>query len=155
MKKAFLYFIISVCVSSIFSACKKGSDNISFSPTPDFTASINESAFQQTSLIAEYNKSAGSKLEIKATEATTKRIIYLQISNYAGLTGTYNIDSAGTMAEAYYQDTTTTYNGKVGNIILYNITPGLVQGTFTFSMKDATKLKDIQVTGKFTVAPLQ
>ena len=51
---------------------------------------------------------------------------------------TYSVDSPAIQAMAYYEKAGVRNYGKVGNVKVYYVTPGLVQGTFDFSMKDNT-----------------
>ena len=156
MKKAILHLIVFTGICTLLYSCKKSEDHTTFSPTPSITASIAESDWVATSLNAAIAKSGDTSfLEIKGWEAASDRTIYMELINYKSAAGKYAVDSPGVQAIAYYKKGNVITWGKVGAITIYNVTPGLVQGTFDFSMKDNSKLIDIEVKGKFTVAPEQ
>lgn len=156
MKKVILSTLLLAGFCAVFSSCSKSADHTTFSSTPSITGSIAEVAFDATSVSSNVTKSNDTSfLSIRGWEAASDRTIFIKLSNYKYASGSFVVDSPGVQAYAYYQKGSVKTYGKVGSIVIYNVTPGLVQGTFDFSMKGNNNLSDIQVKGKFTVTPVQ
>jgi len=156
MKKLILPVFLSACFCVLFISCSKSNDNPSFSATPAITGSINENAFIATSVSSTITSTADTaNLVIKGLDVQTNRTIYIKLINYNYTAGSFAVDSPAIHAVAYYQQGSVITYGKAGSVRIYNVTPGLVQGTFDFTMKDNTKLIDMEVKGQFTVAPQQ
>lgn len=156
MKRLILSTLFLAGFCALMSSCSKSADHTTFSSTPSIIGSIIEDAFTATSVSSNVTKSNDTSfLTIRGWEASSDRTIFIQLIDYKYASGTYPVDSPAVHAYAYYQKGSVKTYGKVGSIVLYNVTPGLVQGTFDFSMKDNSNLNDIQVKGKFTVAPVQ
>jgi hypothetical protein len=159
MKKTMLYLVfVSVSLSTFFSSCSRQKEETApapdFSATPAMDGTIGGVAWQASSLNASLNTlGTQQELVINGWQQSTDQTVYLVVHPYNLATGTFYF-APGQENRAFYRLGSTTVDSsdyaKSGRIVIYSTGADTVKGTYDF-----TTVKNVTVSGKFTVIPFK
>lgn len=147
MKKLFFTSLVFAAFTLVVSSCSKSSDSSSSSSSYSMTATVNGSAWSATNVTATENTIGGNdNLSITGLTSSNSTIT-LSIIGYSSPT-TYSI-SPGSNGGMYSVSGTSGLTASIsGSITITSKTTTAVQGTFSFTCMDSTKVTSGTFTAK-------
>jgi hypothetical protein len=148
MKRTIIPILFALLCSFAFGACSK-----SDSSTPTYSMTWTEGTTNYTIPSSSVTSTSTTTNNINVAGATTTSSAALYFFNYTKATGTFPItmSSAGgttPFATAIYLSNSTPHTPLYGTTTITSVSSTLVQGTFSFTCTDSTKVTNGTFTSK-------